>query len=82
MTSSLCFCNFSAKLDPDNLGIEFFRLIALGKVHKANKFENHVTRNDVIIMSLPKPMENNADVRETSQIIYHWKGLDKSYSKM
>ena len=33
------------------------------------------------MMSLPKTMEN-ADVRETSQIIYHLKGLDESYSKM
>ena len=24
----------------------------------------------------------NADVRETSQIIYHWKSLDESYPKM
>ena len=33
--------------------------------------------NDVIT----KTMEN-ADVRETSQIIYHLKGLEESYSKM
>ena len=32
-------------------------------------------------MSLTKTMEN-ADVRETSQIIYHSKGLDESYPKM
>ena len=31
--------------------------------------------------TLPKTMKN-ADVRETSQIICHSKGLDKSYSKM
>ena len=37
--------------------------------------------NDVIMMSSPKTMEN-ADVRETSQVIYHSKGLDKSYPKM
>ena len=40
-----------------------------------------MTRNDAIMMSLPKTMKN-ADVRETSQIIYHSKGLDESYSKM
>ena len=32
-------------------------------------------------MSLPKTMEN-VDVRETSEIVYHSKGLDKSYPKM
>ena len=41
------------------------------------QFENHVTRNDVIIMSLPKTMEN-ADVRETSQIMHHSTGLEES----
>ena len=40
-----------------------------------------MTRNDVILMSLPKTLKN-ADVRETSQIINHMKGLDKSYPKM
>ena len=33
------------------------------------------------MMSLPKTIKN-ADVRETSQIIYHSKGLDESYPKM
>ena len=32
-------------------------------------------------MSLPKTIKN-ADVRETSQIIYHSKGLGESYLKM
>ena len=32
-------------------------------------------------MSLPKQWKN-ADVREISQIIYHWKGLDESYPKV
>ena len=32
-------------------------------------------------MSLQKQSEN-ADVRETSQIIYHSKGLDESYPKV
>ena len=32
-------------------------------------------------MSLPKKWKNE-DVRETSQVIYHSKGLDESYSKM
>ena len=33
------------------------------------------------MMSLPKTMKN-ADVRETSQIIYHSKGFDKRYPKL
>ena len=40
-----------------------------------------MTRNDVIMMSLPKTMKN-ADVRETNQIIHHSKRLDESYPKM
>ena len=32
-------------------------------------------------MSLPRTIKN-ADVLETSQIIYHSKGLDESYPKM
>ena len=54
MTSSLCFCNPSVKLDPDNL---HQGMIAFGKFYKLSKFEDHVTRNDVIMMSLPKIME-------------------------
>ena len=75
MTSPLSFCNSFIKLDPYNL--QACRLIALGTFHKTCKFENHVTRNDVIMMSLPKQWQN-ADVRESSQIIYHSEGLDES----
>ena len=45
------------------------------------KFENHVIRNDVIMMSLPKTIKN-AVVRETRQIINHSKGLDESYPSL
>ena len=31
--------------------------------------------------SLPKAMEK-FDLRETKQIIYHWKGIDEIYPKM
>ena len=78
MTSSLCSCNPSVKLNPDNLQC---RLIAFDKFHTKYKFENHVTRNDVIMMSLGKQWKN-ADLREISQIIYRLKGLDESYPKM
>ena len=40
-----------------------------------------MTKNDVIIMSLPKTMKNG-DVSEISKIIYHSKGLDEIYPKM
>ena len=40
-----------------------------------------MTRNDVIMTSLPKQWEN-ADLRETKQIIHHSKGTDESCSKM
>ena len=53
------------------------KLIVHSKFHKICKFENHVTRNDVIT----KTMEN-ADLRETKQIIHHSKGIDESYPKM
>ena len=41
-------------------------------------------RNDVIMMSLPKTMEQweNADLGETKQNVYRSKGFDESYSKM
>ena len=55
-------------------------MIAISKLHKISKFEDHVTRNDVIMMPLPKTMKN-LDVRETCQIIYHSKVLDESYPK-
>ena len=59
----------------------FWRLIPFPKFYKLCKLEDIVTRNDAIMMSLPKTMEN-ADVQETSQIIYHSKGLDESYQNV
>ena len=56
MTPSFCFCNPSVKLDPDKT-LKLGRLIAFGKFHKMCKFKNHVRRNDVIMMSLPKTMK-------------------------
>ena len=61
------------------------KLIVYSKLHKICKFENHVTRNNVIMTSLPKTMEKqwgNADLCETKQIIHHLKGIDESYPKM
>ena len=57
------------------------KLIVHSKIHKICKFENHVTRNDVIMTSLPKTMEK-CGPPQTKQIIYHSKGIDESYQKM
>ena len=40
-----------------------------------------MTRNDIIMTSLPKTIEN-ADLCESKHIIYHSKGIDESYPKM
>ena len=40
-----------------------------------------MTRKNVIMMSLPKTIKK-CRRRETSQIMYHSKGLDESYPKM
>ena len=82
MTSSLCFSESVYKTcqrQPTELKLS--KLIAHSKFHKICKFENHVTRNDVIMTSLPKQWKN-ADLRETKQIIYHSKDIDESYPKM
>ena len=57
------------------------RLIVHSKFHKICKFENHVTRNDIIMTSLPKTMEK-CGPPWNQQIIYHSKGIDESYPKM
>ena len=86
MTSSLCFCESVYKTCQRQLTeLKLSKLIVHPKFHKICKFENHVSRNDVIMTSLPKTIEKqwgNADPRETKQIIYHSKGIDESYSKM
>ena len=68
MTSSLCFSESVYKTcqrQPSELKLG--KLIVHLKFHKIFKFENHMTRNDVIMTSLPKTMEN-ADLRETNII--------------
>ena len=50
------------------------------KVPQNMESKTDVTRNNVIMTSLQKTMEN-ADLRETKQIIYHSKGTDESYPK-
>ena len=82
MMSSSCFSESVYKTcqwKPKELKLG--KLMAHSKFHKICKFDNHVTRNDVIMTSLPKTMEN-ADLHKTKQIIYHSKGIDESYPKM
>ena len=85
MTSSLCFSKSVHKTcqrQPTEL--KRGKLIVHSKFHKICNFKNHVTRNDVIIMSLPKQWKQwgYADLHETKQIIYQMKGIDESYPKM
>ena len=86
MTSSLCFSESVHKTcqrQPTEL--KLCKLIVHSKFHKTCKFEKHVTRSDVVMMSLPKTMEKqwgNADLSETKQNIYQSKGIDESYPKM
>ena len=80
--SSLCFYESVYKIcqqQPTELKLS--KLIVQSKFHKIYKFENHVTRNDVIMTSLPKTMEN-ADLRETKQTVHYSKGIDESYPKL
>ena len=82
ITSLLCFSESVYKTcQQQPTGLKLGKLIVLSKFHKICKLENHVTRNDVVMTSLPKTMEN-ADLRETKQIIYHPKGIDESYPEM
>ena len=86
MTSSLCFSESVHKTcQRQPIELKLGKLIVHSKFHKICKFENHVTRDDVIMMSLPKTMEKhwgNADLSETKQIIYQSKGIDERYQKM
>ena len=85
MTSSLFSESVPKTCQRQSTELKLSKLIVDSKFHKICKFENHVTRNDVIMMSLPKTMEKqwgNADLRETKQIIYQSKGIDESYPKM
>ena len=71
MTSLLCFYESVYKTcqgQPTELKLG--KLIAHSKFHKIWKFENHVTRNDIIMTSLPKTMEKCGPPRnQTNDII-------------
>ena len=71
MTSSLCFYEPVYKTCQEQpTELKFGKLTAHSKFHKIQKFENHVTRNDVIMTSLPKTMEKCGPRRnQTNDII-------------
>ena len=82
MTSSFSFYQSVYKTcQQQPTELKLGELIVQSKFHKIWKVESHVTRNDVILTSLPKTMEN-ADLLETKQIIHHSKGIDESYLTM
>ena len=58
-------------------------LIVYSKFHKIYKFEHHVTRNDVIMMSLPKQWKQweNVDLRGTKKIYIVQKVLMRAIQK-
>ena len=87
MMSSLCFSESVHKTcqrQPTDLKLG--KLIVHSKFHKIGKFENHVTRNDVIMMSLTKTMEKQWEkrgpLRNQTNYIYQSKGIDESCPKM
>ena len=63
MTSSLCsskFVYYTCQRQP--AALKLCRLIVYLTLYKIHKFENHVTRNDVKMTSLPKTMKDNGKV--------------------
>ena len=68
MKSLLCFLNLSIKPAKNHhAALKLCRLIVHLKFYKICKIESHVIRNDVIMMSLPKTMENNGEMRTLAE---------------
>ena len=70
LTTSLCFSESVYKTcqrQPTELKLG--KMVAHSKFHKICKFENHVTRNDVIMTSLPKTMEKCGPRRNQTNYI-------------
>ena len=68
MTSSLCFFESVHKTcQTQHTELKLGKLIVHSKFHKILKFEDHVTRNDVIMMSLPKTMEKQWEMRTSAK---------------
>ena len=56
-------------------------MIAFGKFHKICKFENHATRNDVIMMSLPKTMKKMRTPEKSVKLYVIRKVLTRAIQK-
>ena len=83
MTSSLCFPeSVYETCQRQSTELKLGKLIVHAKFHKICKFENHVTRNEVIMTSLPKTMGKCGPPRNQTNYIYHSKCIDESYPKM
>ena len=69
MTSSLWFfLKFVYKTcQRQPAALQLFRLIVHLKFYKICKSESHVTRNDVIMMPLPKTVEDNGKMRTSEE---------------
>ena len=68
--SSLCFSESVFKTcERQPTEVKLGMLIVHSKLHKICKFENHVTRNDVIMTSLPKAMEKCQPLRNQTKCI-------------
>ena len=69
LTSSLCFSQSVYKTcQTQRTELKVCRLLIYSKLHKICKFENYLTRNEVIMMSLPKALENNGTSMEPNKI--------------
>ena len=70
MTSSLCFSESVYKTcQRQATELKLGKLIAHPKFHKIYEVENHVTRNDVIMTSLPKAMRKCGPPRNQTNYI-------------
>ena len=68
MTSSFCFSESVHKTyQTQPTEMKLSKLIVYSKFHKIRNFENYVTKDDVIMMSLPKTMENNEEIRASTK---------------
>ena len=83
LTSSLCFSQSVYKTcQTQCTELKVCRLIVYSKLHKICKFENYLTRNEVIMMSLPKAMENNGTSTEPNKIYIVQKILMKVFKNV
>ena len=81
MMSSFCFSESVYKTSQRQpIELKPGKLIVHSKFHKICTFENHVTRNDVIMTSLPKTMQN-ADLHETKQLMSSMAWVKSCYSE-